>query len=669
MEAKSTGDADLDAKIKEWLRLDRNNVSRAEILQLSQDGKSNELRKRLSKRMEFGTAGLRARMGAGYSMMNDLTIIQTSQGLAKYLLSNNPNVKQKGVVIGYDGRHNSNRFALLACTIFINEGIPVYLYSRLCPTPYVPYAVLHYKAECGVMVTASHNPKEDNGYKVYWNNGAQIISPIDKGIASSIESNLEPLDSSWDTSVVSGSQLVRDPLAEIIKFYNEDLNKLCYYREQNANSPVKFTYTAMHGVGYEYVKLACKAFNFVEPIPVIEQLLSMKTADANGSVVILANDPDADRLAIAEKLPSGEWHIFSGNETGALLGWWSWFSFHQKYPDVPASDVYMLSSTVSSKILHTLSQKEGFNFEETLTGFKWMGNRADALLKEGKHVLFAFEEAIGFMCGSSVLDKDGVSAAMVCSELTTFLYNQNLTLYKQLELIYQKYGYHLSSNSYYICHDQDKIRQMFADIRNFNKTGKYPEKCGPYKIQHIRDLTVGYDSSKTDLKPVLPTSASSQMITFTFENGCVATLRTSGTEPKIKYYTEHKPDPQKGMDKAAAQNELEDIVENIVKFFYNPEKFLQFLYRNVPIYSSSDCKFKIINNFGILQKNKHIHCLLFADLRLDTLSLAISIYALNLQVCIFFADIDVVILSRTVRNINIQCYLMWIMKDFLICIL
>ncbi|CAG2213890.1 PGM2 [Mytilus edulis] len=245
----------------------------------------------------------------------------------------------------------------------------------------------------------------------------------------------------------------------------------------------------------------------------------------------------------------------------------------QKNPDVPASEVYMLASTVSSKILQTIARNEGFNFEETLTGFKWMGNKSDEYLKAGKTVLFAFEEAIGFMCGSSVLDKDGVSASMVTAEMATHLYDQGLTLYKQLENIYQKYGYHISLNSYFICHDKDVIKKLFDDLRNFNGTGKHPDTCGPYKIKYVRDLTVGIDNSKPDNIPTLPVSKSSQMVTYTFENGCVATLRTSGTEPKIKYYTEHKPDPQKGLDKQSAQHELEDIVQCIITYFLQPEKY------------------------------------------------------------------------------------------------
>ncbi|XP_052279958.1 phosphopentomutase-like [Dreissena polymorpha] len=583
----------LQRKVEEWLKWSKNETDNKEIQALVDEGNADELQLRLFHRMEFGTAGLRARMGAGYNMMNDLTVIQATQGLCSYVIENIPDAKEMGVCVGYDGRYNSKRFAQLTSTIFLNKGIKVYLFSKLCPTPYVAHCTRHYKCACGVMVTASHNPKEDNGYKVYWSNGAQIISPVDKGISAHILGNLEPWETSWDVDFTETSPLRKDPFDDIHTRYQEDVKLLCHFSEKNKCSPVKFTYTAMHGVGYLFTRTSLEQFGFPPVIPVKEQVepdpdfptvkypnpeegkgaltLSMKTADENGSTVILANDPDADRLAVAEKV-NGEWIIFTGNEIGALLGWWSWFTFRQRCPDTPASECYMFSSTVSSKILETIAKKEGFNFEETLTGFKWMGNRADTVLKEGKTVLFAFEEAIGFMCGSTVLDKDGVSAAAVCAEMATYVYNEGKTLKGQLNDIFDEYGLHVSNNSYYICHDQKIIKSMFDDIRNYNNTGKYPESCGQYKIKYIRDLTAGFDNSCPDNKPLLPVSKSSQMITFTFENGCVATLRTSGTEPKIKWYTEHRPDPASGMTREQTEAELQDMVDSIVRHFYQPQK-------------------------------------------------------------------------------------------------
>ncbi|XP_005106032.1 phosphoglucomutase-2 [Aplysia californica] len=597
-----TGDNAVDNEIRKWLLWDKNEKTRLEIKALVDEKNIPELKRLLLHRMEFGTAGLRTRMGPGNSQMNDLTMIQTTQGLAKYLKASLPTVSSKGVVIGFDGRHNSYKWSRIVGTIFVNERIPVYLFSRLCPTPYVAYGVRAFDADCGIMITASHNPKEDNGYKVYWNNGAQIVSPHDKGISQAIDESLEPLASSWDVSSLERlSSLVKDPMEETLKRYNADVLSLCYLREKNAECPVRLTYTAMHGVGYEFAVRAMKEFGFLDPIPVLEQVqpdpdfptvkypnpeegegalkLAMETADRNKSKVILANDPDADRLAVAEKIDSG-WRVFTGNEIGAFLGWWCFTAWRQKNPSVNLSDVYMLASTVSSKILEAFARKEGFNFIETLTGFKWMGNEADRLLKEGKYVLFAFEEAIGYMCGSKVLDKDGVSAAAAVGELVNHLYSSGTTLSKQLEVIYQTYGYHMSSNSYFKCYDADTIKAMFERLRNYDGEGKYPSKCGDYAIAHVRDLTVGYDSETIDKKPKLPCSKSSQMITFKFENGCVATLRTSGTEPKIKYYAEHRPDPEHGLDYGQVKEQLNGIVESIAKYFYSPDVFPKILPRD-----------------------------------------------------------------------------------------
>nr|BAG64430.1 unnamed protein product [Homo sapiens] len=281
-----------------------------------------------------------------------------------------------------------------------------------------PFTVSHLKLCAGIMITASHNPKQDNGYKVYWDNGAQIISPHDKGISQAIEENLEPWPQAWDDSLIDSSPLLHNPSASINNDYFEDLKKYCFHRSVNRETKVKFVHTSVHGVGHSFVQSAFKAFDLVPPEAVPEQkdpdpefptvkypnpeegkgvlTLSFALADKTKARIVLANDPDADRLAVAEKQDSGEWRVFSGNELGALLGWWLFTSWKEKNQDRSAlKDTYMLSSTVSSKILRAIALKEGFHFEETLTGFKWMGNRAKQLIDQGKTVLFAFEEAIG----------------------------------------------------------------------------------------------------------------------------------------------------------------------------------------------------------------------------------------------------------------------------------
>uniref|UniRef100_A0AAR2KRV9 Phosphoglucomutase 2 n=1 Tax=Pygocentrus nattereri TaxID=42514 RepID=A0AAR2KRV9_PYGNA len=506
--------------------------------EMVKNGAVDELKKCFGARMEFGTAGLRAAMGPGVSRMNDLTIIQTTQGFCRYLEQCFADLKERGVVIGFDAREHtasggsSKRFASLAAAVLISRGVPAYLFSAFTPTPYV----------------------------------FSVIYP-----------------------------LLKDPYQDIHREYLQSIQQHCFHREVNKCSEVKIVHTSVHGVGHVFVQAAFKAFDLRPPYAVKEQEdpdpefptveypnpeegagvlnLSFALADREGATVVFANDPDADRLAVAEKQPSGEWRVFSGNELGALLGWWSFQCWKQQQGENKASvkDVYMLASTVSSKILRAIGLKEGFHFEETLTGFKWMGNRAKQLLDQGKTVLFAFEEAIGYMCSPAVLDKDGVSAAAIAGELVSYLATKNTSLSQQLKAVYDEYGYHLTKNSYFICHDQNTIKQLFERLRNYEGEESYPKECQGFAITAVRDLTTGYDSNQPDSKAILPTSKSSQMITFTFANGGVATMRTSGTEPKIKYYTELCAAPGNS-DLNQLNAELNNLVDAIVENFFQPKK-------------------------------------------------------------------------------------------------
>ncbi|XP_062334270.1 phosphoglucomutase-2 [Osmerus eperlanus] len=596
----TTGDIKLDHAIKQWLEYDKNPLTVAQVRELVKEGALQELKKCFSSRMEFGTAGLRAAMGPGTACMNDLTIIQTTQGFCSYLEQCFGDLPERGVVIGYDARAHpvsggsSKRFARLAAAVFTSRGVPVHLFSDITPTPFVPFTVSHLGLCAGIMVTASHNPKQDNGYKVYWENGAQIVPPHDQGISKAIEESLEPWPQSWDTTLALKSPLLKDPYQDTNTHYYKAIQKHCHYRDINKSSDVKMVHTSVHGVGHAFVQSAFKAFDLHPPYAVKEQkdpdpefptvkypnpeegegvlTLSFALAEKEGATVVLANDPDADRLAIAEKQKSGLWRVFTGNELGALLGWWMFSCWKKTNPDPTAvKNIYMLASTVSSKILRAIALKEGFHFEETLTGFKWMGNRARDLLHQGKTVLFAFEEAIGYMCSTAVLDKDGVSAAAIAGEMTSYLATKNTTLSKQLTSIYEEYGYHITKNSYFICHDQEVIHALFDRLRNYgDKKGAYPSECGAFAITAVRDLTTGHDSNQPDNKAVLPTS-SSPMITFSFSNGGVATLRTSGTEPKIKYYTELCAAPGNS-DVEQLKKELDALVEAIVENFFQPKK-------------------------------------------------------------------------------------------------
>ncbi|XP_069566525.1 glucose 1,6-bisphosphate synthase [Brachyistius frenatus] len=596
---RNTGDPKLDKAVHQWLTWDKNQWTRAQVNSLVAAGRLDDLRSRLCSRMSFGTAGLRAPMGAGFNRINDLTVIQSTQGLYSYLCRCCADVVGRGVVVGFDTRGqtesgcSSERLAKLTAAVMLSRDVPVHLFSSFVPTPYVPYAVKKLGAAAGVMITASHNPKEDNGYKVYWCNGAQITSPHDKEILRCIEEQLEPWSAScWEEELADRCSLRSDPLPQVNGCYMDELTSLCYHRHLNASCPLKFVHSSFHGVGHVFVQQAFQAFGLAPPIPVPEQKdpdpsfssvrcpnpeegesvleLSLLLAEREDARIVLATDPDADRLAVAEK--SDGWKVFTGNELAALLGWWMFFNWKETHPDpADTQKVFMLATTVSSKILQAFARMEGFHFEETLPGFKWIGNRIHELSKTGNRVVFAFEESIGFMCGSLVPEKDGVSAAAIVAEMAVYLHNKNLSLTQQLHNIYQTYGYHVSKTSYVVCKDPPTIHKIFSRIRNFDGNGSYPKTCGSVRVVNVRDVTTGYDSSRPDFRSVLPVSRSGHMITFMLQNGVVATLRTSGTEPKIKYYTEFCASPGKS-EVSRLEEELQKITDALLDEFLEPER-------------------------------------------------------------------------------------------------
>ena len=488
---------------KQYVSWDPNAFTRQVVNSALEKNDLEALNKLLAKRLSFGTAGLRATMGAGYSSMNDLVVIQTSQGLAMHLEKQFgvEEAHQRGVAIGYDHRATPNhdlsskRFGLLTAAAFLHRGFKVYFMEKqgFVATPITAFCTLHKNCVGGVMVTASHNPKEDNGYKVYWANGAQIIPPHDKDIAASILNNLEPwikYDAS-DLAAVTSNALCTDPTDEVAdEYYRKSGEKLCFYRDKHADwvaqeGNPKIVYTAMHGVGHHWCKRSFANFDLSPYSPVKEQCdpdptfptvafpnpeegagslrLAMKTANEVGATIILANDPDADRLAVAEristsdtdKIVASDWKVFSGNEIGILFAHWMWSCYVNRNGTSGSENIYMLNSTVSSKMVRAMAKKEGFNYEDTMTGFKWMGNRTEQLEKMGKQVLFSYEEAIGFCIGDIVRDKDGVVAVAVFTEMAQYLKNEKqLSVTAHLDQLCQKYGYFAQYNGYLYWRDQ-----------------------------------------------------------------------------------------------------------------------------------------------------------------------------------------------------------------------
>ncbi|KAK8206161.1 phosphoglucomutase-2 [Phyllosticta capitalensis] len=583
----STSPPTIEELAKEWLRLDKDASTRDEIYRLLVNGEKAELERRLRKRIAFGTAGLRASMQAGFSRLNSLTIIQASQGLAAYLLENVQGIHHRGVVIGHDARHNSEKFAKLTAAAFVAKGIRVWWYEETVHTPLVPFGVGELGAAAGVMITASHNPAQDNGYKVYWGNGCQIIPPHDVGIARAIEQNLEPV--TWDTSVVDeGSLLIEGALGLVRDAYFRAV-KLSAVPEDaqlpSERADLKFVYTPMHGVGLPYMTQAVKSIGYENNMVVVKEQaepdpdfptvkfpnpeekgaldLAKQTADASNISLIIASDPDADRLAVAEKV-DGAWHQFTGNQVGVLLA----SHILSTYPsDQPRSKLAMLASAVSSRMLAAIAAREGFHFCETLTGFKWLGNVARDLEAAEYDVGYAYEEALGYMIPSVVHDKDSVSAAVSFLTATArWRSHEGLSPFQKLQQLYQTYGFFEDANTYLVSPSPDTTAAVFAAIRALGDP--YPKTLGGKKVLSWRDLTVGFDSATPNNVPTLPVDKTSQMITVELEGDVTFTVRGSGTEPKIKLYIECK-----AASSAEAQAGADAVLKALVAEWFKVDEF------------------------------------------------------------------------------------------------
>ena len=411
------------------------------------------------------------------------------------------------------------------------------------------------------------------------------IGLCNKGLER-VQENLRKWDG-FDISLWAKSPLCCDPLERVKEAYNKMIfERLCFYHDDNSKDrSLLITYSAMHGVGHKPTMWAFETFGLPPFIPVPCQIegngdfptssfpnpeegepvfrYAIKTAEAHGSTLIICQDPDADRVGVAVK-KNGEWKIFHGNHTGVLLTWWRMKHFKGDH----AKGKFMCS-TVSTQLQGVMAKKEGFAWEETLTGFKWLGNAALKWEAEGGEALLAFEEAIGFgLLPGSVPDKDAIATAAVVAEMAHYLHRvEKKDLLDKLDEIYKQYGYFLFDNSYFMCHDPNIIKAVFERMRTGGPGGKHVDHIGEFKVARVRDMTLGYDSSTPDHKTVLPQQGG-QMITFYLDNGCSCTIRTSGTEPKIKWYIELG-----AADQAKATHDLNEVVKAVQDDLLQREKY------------------------------------------------------------------------------------------------
>lgn len=523
-----------------WLNQDPDQETRAELEQLIAQAKAGkadaqaELANRFNGRLQFGTAGLRGRLQAGSMGMNRVLVAQAAGGLAEYLKGYD---KEPSIVIGYDGRKNSDVFARDTAEIMAGAGIKAYLLPRKLPTPVLAYAIQYFDTTAGVMVTASHNPPEDNGYKVYLgkaNGGGQIVSPADKEIAALIDKvaagNIKDLPRSQNFTVLSD---------EIVDAY---IAKTASLAKEPA-CDINYVYTAMHGVGYEVLSKTLAKAGLPQPHVVAEQVwpdgtfptvnfpnpeekgaldLAIEVAKKHNAEFIIANDPDADRLAVALPDAAGNWKPLHGNVIGCYLGWYLAKQYHAQ-----GKKGVLACSLVSSPALAEIAKKYGFDSEETLTGFKYIG--------KVNGLLFGFEEALGYLVDpDKVRDKDGISAAIVFLDLVRSLKKEGKTLADYAADFTKEFGAYVSGQISIRVSDLSEIGKLMSALRH-----NPPAEVGGFKVATFLDHT------KTDRQ--------SDILVFVLENGSRLIARPSGTEPKIKFYLDARGTDPKNADEVLAQ--------------------------------------------------------------------------------------------------------------------
>ncbi|MEG9488237.1 phospho-sugar mutase [Mannheimia indoligenes] len=520
-----------------WLAQDPDAETRAELEQLIQAAQTDEkakaeLEARFDGRLQFGTAGLRGRLQAGSQGMNRVLVAQAAGGLAEFVKGYD---KSPSIVIGYDGRKNSDVFACDTAEIMAAAGIKTYLLPRKLPTPVLAFAIQYFDTTAGVMVTASHNPPEDNGYKVYLgkaNGGGQIVSPADKEIAALIDKvasgSISDLPRSQDFTVLDD---------EVVNKYIEKTASLA----KQPKAEINYVYTAMHGVGYEVLSKTLAKAGLPQPHLVEAQIqpdgsfptvnfpnpeekgaldLAIELAKAKNAEFIIANDPDADRLAVAVPDAQGNWKPLHGNVIGCFLGWYLAKQYHAQ-----GKKGVLACSLVSSPALAEIAKKYGFESEETLTGFKYIG--------KVENLLFGFEEALGYLVDpDKVRDKDGISAAIMFLDLVCSLKQEGKTLADYTAEFVKEFGAYISGQiSIRVC-DLAEIGKLMTSLRN-----NPPADIGGFKVVEFIDHT--------------KTPRQNDILVFILENGSRLIARPSGTEPKIKFYLDAR-----GTDAANAEEVL-----------------------------------------------------------------------------------------------------------------
>lgn len=528
--------------------------TRAELEAIREN--DDEIQDRFYKDLEFGTAGLRGVMGAGTNRMNEYTVSKATQGLANFILKEN--AQDRGVVIAYDSRNNSKEFSEYAASTLNANGIKTYLFDSLRPTPELSYAVRKLNAIAGIVITASHNPSKYNGYKVYWEDGAQITSPKDNLIIEEVNKlkNFEEVKR-MDIKEAKAKGLYNIIGKEVDDGYIGEIKKLVLnpdVLEEEAKN-VKIVYTPLHGTGNLPVRRILKELGFENTIVVPEQEvpdgnfptvsypnpedakafeLALALAKKENADLVLATDPDADRLGVyAKDSKTGEYKSFTGNMSGLLIAEYI-LSQRKAQNRIPANGV-LIKSIVSSNMAKAITDFYGIELVEVLTGFKYIGEKIKEYEKTGEHeYLFGYEESYGCLVGTHARDKDAVVAVMMLCEAAAYYKTKGQTLWDAMISMYEKYGYYkegIISITLEGLDGAEKIKKIMQNLRE-----NPIEAIGEYKVLKQRD----YDKDEIVDKYTLKTSKiglpKSNVLYYELENDAWCCVRPSGTEPKIKFY-------------------------------------------------------------------------------------------------------------------------------------
>lgn len=565
-------------RAQSWLSEGYDADTQKEVRRMLEAEDKTELIEAFYKNLEFGTGGLRGIMGAGTNRMNRYTVSMATQGLSNYLLKAFPDEQIK-VVIGHDCRNNSRFFAETAANVFSANGIKVYLFDALRPTPEVSFAIRYLGCKSGVMVTASHNPKEYNGYKAYWEDGAQMIAPHDTNTIDEVTR----IASIADVKQQANPALIQEIGADVDRAFIQAVKELSLSPEAIAkHHDMPIVYTPIHGTGQRIVPRALREFGFDNIIGVPEQdhisgdfptvvspnpeepaalALAIERANETNADLVLGSDPDGDRLGVAVRNQKGEMELITGNQICMLLSYYSIVRRKERGDLKP--DDYIVKTIVTTELIRAIADDYKVTLHDTYTGFKWI---ADVIRKnEGKHrYIGGGEESYGFLWEDFIRDKSSVSACCMFSELTAWAKDKGLSILELLDEIYLRYGYYADKGMNMVRKGREGAEEIKAMMRNFRENppkelaGQTIVKTLDYASLTSLDVASGKQSALE-----MPTT--SNVLQYYTDGGIKLSIRPSGTEPKIKFYICVKEPVSKREDLTKARQSAQTKIERITQ--------------------------------------------------------------------------------------------------------